>query len=180
VLPTDLERYHSYLLLLARLHLGDRDGASDVVQQTLLEALQQRDQFHGTQDGERAAWLRRALTNNLIDTDRARHRQKRDVSREIDVSAARLGDLLAADVPSPSQEAARGEDAVALAAALELLPEAQRQALVWQHWHGLTLAQIGARLDRTPVAVAGLLKRGLKRLREILKGARPIGQRMTP
>ena len=168
--PADLERYRSYLLLLARLHLGARDGASDVVQQTLLEAFQQRDQFRGARDAERAAWLRRALANNLADADRARHRRKRDVSRQIDVSAARLGELLAADGPSPSQEAARGEDAVALAAALEQLPEAQRQALVWQHWHGLTLAQIGARLDRTPVAVAGLLKRGLKRLREILEG----------
>jgi DNA-directed RNA polymerase specialized sigma24 family protein len=39
---------------------------------------------------------------------------------------------------------------------------------VLQHWHGLTLAQIGERLGRTPVAVAGLLKRWLKALRQRL------------
>ena len=44
------------------------------------------------------------------------------------------------------------------------------EALVLQHWHGLTLAQVGASLGRTPAAVAGLLKRGLKRLRELLEG----------
>lgn len=167
--PADLGRYRSYLLLLARLHLGGRDGASDVVQQTLLEAHQQREHIRGVSDGERAAWLRRALANNLVDAQRAHHRQKRDVSREIDASAVRLGELLAADVPSPSYAARRDEDTVALAAALEQLPDAQRLAIIWQHWDGLTLAAIGERMGKTPVAVAGLLKRGLKRLREILE-----------
>lgn len=165
----DLGRFRSYLLLLARLHLGDRDGASDVVQQTLLEAHQQCGQIRAASDAERAAWLRRALANNLADADRARHRQKRDVSREVDLSALRLGELLAADVSSPSQVARREEDALLLAAALGRLPEAQREAVVLQHWHGMTLAQIGERLGKTPVAAAGLLKRGLKRLREILE-----------
>jgi RNA polymerase sigma-70 factor (ECF subfamily) len=50
------------------------------------------------------------------------------------------------------------------------LPDAQREALVLQHWHGLKLAEIGERLERSPEAVAGLLKRGLKRLRELLGG----------
>jgi RNA polymerase sigma-70 factor (ECF subfamily) len=166
----DLGRYRSYLLLLARLHLGGREGASDVVQQTLMEAFARREQFRGSSEGERAAWLRQALANNLADGERARHRQKRDVSREIDFSASRLGNLIAADVSSPSQQAQRGEDAVAVAEALQQLPEAQREAIVLQHWHGMTLAQIGERMEKTPVAVAGLLKRGLKRLREILEG----------
>ena len=60
------------------------------------------------------------------------------------------------------------ERAVQLAAALAQLPDAQREALVLQHWHGWTLAQIGEHLDRTPAAVAGLLKRGLRQLRELL------------
>jgi RNA polymerase sigma-70 factor (ECF subfamily) len=167
----DLERYRSYLLLLARLHLGGRDGASDVVQQTMLEAVQ--GDCRAATDAERAAWLRRALANNLADADRARHRQKRDVSREVDASAARLNDLVAATGPSPSGEACRREDALTLATALEQLPDAQREAVVLQHWHGLTLAAIGERMGKTPVAVAGLLKRGLKRLKEILDGGAP-------
>ena len=69
---------------------------------------------------------------------------------------------------SPSGQVACHEEAVRLAGALAELPEAQREALVLQHWHGLTLAQIGERLGRTPVAVAGLLKRGLKALRQRL------------
>jgi RNA polymerase sigma-70 factor (ECF subfamily) len=49
------------------------------------------------------------------------------------------------------------------------LPEAQREALVLQHWQGLSLAEVGARLGRSPEAVAGLLKRGLKQLRHLMQ-----------
>jgi len=174
-----LERFRSYLLLLARLQLGGRRparlDASDLVQQTLLEAHRDAARFRGAGDAERAAWLRRALARNLADADKALHRQRRDVARErsleaaLEDSSAQLGGWLAADQSSPSAQAARHEEAVRLAAALAGLPEAQREALVLQHWHGLTLAEVGARLGRTPAAVAGLLKRGLKRLRELLE-----------
>ena len=53
--------------------------------------------------------------------------------------------------------------------ALAQLPEAQRQALVLQHWHGWSLAEIAAELGRSPAAVAGLIKRGLQRLRQDLE-----------
>ena len=56
-----------------------------------------------------------------------------------------------------------------MATALAGLPEPQREALVLQYWQGCTLAEIGAQLGRTPAAVAGLLKRGLKKLRQELQ-----------
>jgi RNA polymerase sigma-70 factor, ECF subfamily len=59
----------------------------------------------------------------------------------------------------------REEQAVRLAEALADLPEAQREALVLQHWHGWSLADIARHLDRSPAAVAGSLKRGLQKLR---------------
>lgn len=176
--PSPLEGYRSYLLLLAQLQLRGRSparlDASDVVQQTLLEAHRQREAFRGTTDGERAAWLRQILAHNLADAERAMLRDKRDVRRErsleaeLEQSSAGLVGWLAAEQSSPSAAAVRHEEAVRLAEALAQLTDAQREALVLQHWHGLTLAQIGERLERTPVAVAGLLKRGLKQLREIL------------
>ena len=176
--PCTLERFRSYLHLLARLQLQGRPPArldpSDVVQQTLLEAHRQRGQFRGQTDVERAAWLRQILAHNLADAARHLHRNKRDVRRErslekeLGQSSAQLGLWLAAEQSSPSEQVACHEEAVRLAGALAELPVAQREALVLQHWHGLTLAQIGERLGRTPVAVAGLLKRGLKALRQRL------------
>jgi RNA polymerase sigma-70 factor (ECF subfamily) len=173
-----LERFRSYLLLLARRQLQGRAparlDASDLVQQTLLEAHRQREHFRGATDAERAAWLRQILAHNLADADRALHRDKRDVGRERSLeaelanSSADLAGFLAADQSSPSRKVDRQEEALRVADALAQLPEAQREALVLQYWHGLTLVEIGERLERTPVAVAGLLKRGLQRLRELL------------
>jgi RNA polymerase sigma-70 factor (ECF subfamily) len=173
-----LERYRAYLRFLARLHLDPRlQGkldASDVVQQTLLQAHQARDQFRGQNEGELAAWLRRILANTLAMAVRDFARNKRDVAREQSLeqaltdSSSRLDAWLAAEQSSPSQRAERNQEALCLAEALEKLPQAQREALVLQHWQGWSLAQIGEHLGRSVEAVAGLIKRGLKQLRQLL------------
>jgi RNA polymerase sigma-70 factor (ECF subfamily) len=175
----DWERFREYLRLLARVQLGPRlQGkldASDLVQQTLLEAFQKREQFQGTTDAERAGWLRGILAHNLADALRAFAQEKRDLSRErsleesLRASSARLERWLVAGDTPPGERVERQERAVRLANALAGLPEAQREALVLQYWHGLTLAQIGEQLGRSPAAVAGLLKRGLKKLRHELQ-----------
>jgi len=174
-----LERFRAYLRLLARLHLAPqlrgKLDPSDAVQQTLLQAYQALDQFRGQSEAEWAAWLRQILARNLAQALRDFGRAKRDQAREqslqaaMDASSARLEAWLAADQSSPSQQAERGEQALRLAEALEQLPEAQREALVLQHWQGLSLAEIGAHLGRSPEAVAGLIKRGLKQLRGLME-----------
>jgi RNA polymerase sigma-70 factor (ECF subfamily) len=173
-----VERFRSYLLLLARMHLGRQAGyrldPSDLVQQTLLDAHRQRGQFRGRGPAEMAAWLRRMLACNLADAWRAQHRGKRDVARErsleveLAVSSARLGAWLAAEQPSPSQEAVRNEQQLRLADALTALPEAQREAVVLHYWQGLPLAEVAVAMSRSPASVAGLLQRGLKALRGLL------------
>jgi RNA polymerase sigma-70 factor, ECF subfamily len=174
-----LEAYRNYLHVLANLQLNPRAArvmdASDIVQQTLLEAHQARARFHGKNGGQLAAWLREILACNLRDALRTAGRDCRDVARQqsleasLGASSQRLGEWLAADQSSPSMQAERNEQAVLLANALTALPEAQRAALILQHWHGWTLDQIAKELGRTPAAVAGLLKRGLQHLRKALQ-----------
>ena len=173
-----LDGYRSYLLLLARMQLDDRPrqrvDASDVVQQTLLEAHQKRGQFRGN-ESDLAAWLRVALANNIRDALRKLHRKKRDVARErsleaaVDESSRRLGQWLAVDVTSPSMRAIRNEDLLRMADALLRLPDAQRDAVVLHHLHGWTISEVAQRLNRTDAAVAGLLHRGLRKLKELMR-----------
>ena len=172
-------RWHDYLALLARVQLEPRlrskIDVSGVLQQTLLEACQQAHRFRAEHPAQEMAWLRRILANNLADELRKLAAGKRDVSRERSLeaalaeSSARLEAWLAADQSSPSQQAERNEQAFRLATALAKLPEAQREALVLQHWHGWSLAQIAEHLGRTRAAVAGLIKRGLQQLRTQLQ-----------
>jgi len=174
----DLEKYGQYLLLLARSQvaprLRDPVDLSGVVQQTLLEAHQKLAQFRGSSPEQLASWLRQILSHNLADAMRGLGAAKRDLRRRQSLQDAmaqpsvRLGAWLAADQSSPSQHAQGEERAVQLADALGQLPDAQREALVLQYWHGYTLAQIAAQMARTPAAVAGLLKRGLKQLQSLL------------
>jgi RNA polymerase sigma-70 factor (ECF subfamily) len=173
-----VEKFRSYLLLLARMQLGQRGRGkldpSDVVQQTLLDAHRQLGQFRGQGPAEMAAWLRRLLACNLLDAVRALNRGKRDVQRERSLetalaeSSAKLGDWLAAEQSSPSARAAHNEDVGRLVDALGSLPEAQREALVLHYWQGLKLAEVAEQLGRSSAAVAGLLQRGLKALRQLL------------
>ena len=174
-----LGRFRDYLILLARMQLGRQARGkldpSDVVQQTLLDAHRSLDRFHGTDEAEIAAWLRRLLACNLIDEFRALGRARRDPARECSLDAAleqssvQLGAWLVAEQSSPSQAAERHERAIRLAAALATLPEAQREALVQRHCQGRSLPEIGQQLGRSTSAVAGLLKRGSRELRELLR-----------
>ncbi len=174
-----VERFREYLLLLARVHIGKQFhgklDASDIVQQTLLDAHRQREQFRGASESELATWLRRILAYNTTDALRALGRAKRDTSREcsLDDAVSKSSDHvepgLVSQQGSPSDRIQRLERSAQLADALAKLPEPQREALVLRHCQGFSLDEICQRLDRSPSAVASLLKRGAKRLREVLQ-----------
>ena len=176
-----LGRFRSYLRLLAQLHLDPRlrgkVDPSDLVQQTLLQAHQARDSFRGQSQAELAGWLRQILARNLAHAVRDLTRARRDVARErsleqaLEQSSLRLETWAAAAESSPLEQAQRNEQALRLAGALEALPEAQREAVVLHYWQDWPLADIGRHLGRSPAAVAGLLQRGLQKLRTCLKEA---------
>ncbi len=176
--PGGLERYRHYLELLARLHLPPRlrgkVGPSDIVQETLLKAVENLDQYRGQSEAELAGWLRRILTNSLADVVRALEGAKRDIARERSLeaslaqSSARLEALLQARPASPSDQVLRHEQLLRLATALAELPEDQRQALEMHYLQGCTVATVAEHMQRTERSVAGLVRRGLQRLRGLM------------
>ncbi|MEO8497792.1 MAG: sigma-70 family RNA polymerase sigma factor [Planctomycetota bacterium] len=173
-----LEPFRPYLTLLARTQMHSRPhakfDASDIVQQTLLDAFAQREQFRGSGDAELAGWLRQILKHNLVDALRDERREKRDVRREqslegaIEESFGRTQDWLAAVQSSPSQRAVKQEDLIRLAKVLTELPDSQRDAIVLHHLQGLKLAEVATEMGRTEASVAGLLFRGLRTLHSLL------------
>jgi RNA polymerase sigma-70 factor (ECF subfamily) len=174
-----LEDYRAYLRLLARTQLGPRLqaklDASDVAQQAILQAHQAQEQFRGTTEAEKLAWLRAILANVLAAAIRRFEAKAREIGRErslegdLELSSSRLECLFAADQTSPSQRAVRCEELLRLAAALTRLPEDQRQVVELHHLKGLTVADVAEQMGRTRAAVVGLLFRGLKKLRQLLR-----------
>jgi RNA polymerase sigma-70 factor (ECF subfamily) len=172
-----LERFREYLRLLARLQPGsDLAGKVDLsgaVQQTLLEAFQAGDRFPSEPD-QQAAWLRRALANNLTDEIRKLRTRGRvpvrvqSLEQALEDSSARLEVWLSRADSTPSRHLVRQEQLTRLADALARLPDDQRQAIELHHLQGLSLAEVGGQLGRSREAVAGLVFRGLKKLRGFL------------
>lgn len=177
--PEGLQKYRHYLMTLARAQLSPRYrakvGASDIVQQSMIQAYQAIDDFRGESEVELRAWLRQILARNLIHLDRDLHRDKRNIDRErsmeqrLGKSSLCLEGFLAAAGPTPSQNVATQERVVQLAMALEKLPEAQSDAVRMHYLEGMKLSEVARELDRSTGAVAGLLHRGLKSLREAMR-----------
>jgi RNA polymerase sigma-70 factor (ECF subfamily) len=171
----DLESYRDYLRLLARLQLDPRLRSkldpSDVAQQTLIKANLNWGQFRGQSQGELVAWLRRILANTLADGLRQFHQEiahEQSLEQAVHESSARLAAWLASNQESPSQQAGEREELERLARAFEQLPEDQQLVVEYHHLRGFSLAEIAKSLGRTEPSVAGLLRRGRKRLRQLL------------
>ena len=172
-----LNRYRPYLRILALRYLDSgvrqRVDPSDVIQQTCLDIHRDIDGFRGDHEAEWIGWVRRILENNVNQVIR-RHiqAQKRSVRKEavVDKSSGTHRFYNAGPVSkesSPSHRVMKGERAVRLAIMLGKLPEVQREAIRLRYLEGRTLQQIAESIGRSEMAVAGLLKRGLRSLRDL-------------
>jgi RNA polymerase sigma-70 factor (ECF subfamily) len=177
-----LESHRDCLTILARTQIGQRlqgkVDPADVVQETFLHAVRDVAQFRGTSDRELAGWLRQILASRLAKLIRsycgtqARDvRLERRLAVELEQSSQALDRRLQAPQSSPSQRAARREQAVLLAEALGRLPEDYREVLVLHHLEGLSLPAVARRLGRTVDSVKNVWLRALARLRNSVGGA---------
>ena len=174
----DYEHFRRYLMVVARNsvrnQLQSKIDISGIVNETLYEASTADKSGRSPNTGDEKVWLTRILKNNLNDQARRfKPGSKRDVNKErdlrprVDDSAARL-EVLVAEQTSPSQGAARNEDAIRLADALNELPDKQRDAIELSYFEGCTQIEIAERMNCTRPAVAGLLRRGTAGLRRFL------------
>ncbi len=178
-----LERYRCYLNLLVRLRIGaqlqSKVDASDVVQETFLEAHRRFARFRGTTEAELLGWLRGILAGTLSHlTDHYLGTQRRNLRLEcrlldalVEPSHIREKALVSAQ-SSPSQQAARREQAALLANALDQLPQPYREVILLHHFQGLTFGEAARHMGRTVESVKKLWPRALARLGQTM-GAAP-------
>src|SRR5262245_6389007 len=174
-----LEACRAYLLKIAEQDLNPalrpKGGASDLVQQTFLEAQRDFDRFTGDSEQELLAWLRQLLRHNLANFARDyRQTGKRRIDREValdtpDSSGGPAGQV-PTDTSSPSSHVAADEQADLVRRSMAQLPDDYRRVLTLRYQEGRSFEEIARLLGRTPNAARKLWARAVERLEEELAG----------
>jgi len=174
-----LQRSREFLLAIAERQvspaLRGKGGASDVVQQTFLDAQRDFTGFDGASLDELQAWLRRLLLNNAADfakgfTDADKRRIDREQALPNAFHSSADGDLPGA-TPTPSMDAIADEQAARIRAIVASLPEDYRQVINFRYEEELSFGDIAARMDRSENAVRKLWFRAIERLEQELGGS---------
>ncbi|MEH6416661.1 RNA polymerase sigma factor [Pseudomonas sp. CGJS7] len=140
---------------------GDRDGATDVLQETMLKVFTRIGDFRGHRDGSGTpfwGWLRQIAVNEAL--MRLRSQRRHEHAPEPD------DEYLADDRAPPPPAAA---DAAALNRALAQLPAPTRSVLWLYHAEGYTHEEIAALMQRSTSFSKSQLARGGRRLRQLLE-----------
>jgi RNA polymerase sigma-70 factor, ECF subfamily len=169
----------SYLGFVARSQvetwLRRKVDASDLVQETMLEACRDFDRFEGHSEKEWLAWLRRILDHNAADfVRRYRGTAKRAARREVsfrdpaDSHSPGVPEP-AAEQPTPSQEFLQLDTELRVTAALSELPPDYQEVIVLRNLQRLSFNEVAERMSRSRPAVQMLWMRAIKRLQETIE-----------
>jgi RNA polymerase sigma-70 factor, ECF subfamily len=166
------EGCRNYLLLIANEELGEniqgKIGASDLVQETFLQAQRIFARFNGNSSQELLAWLARILEFKLAQTT---HRfvgtDMRDVSRELPLQF--VDPLLVRDNRRPAGSSAesaidQSEKCARIRLVLDRLPPDYRLAIELRNLQQRSFGELGKALNRSPSAARKVWIRALERL----------------
>ena len=172
-----LETCRNYLLLIANKELAQelkaKAGASDLIQETFVEAQRDFPRFQGSTDDELRAWLRQILLNNVSNVARSfRDTGKRNIALEMSLGADQGSSIapfpIAAEDPTPSENMMSLELTEKVMSAIEELPADYRDVIMMRYKSDLGFDVIAERMGRSENAVRKLWFRALEKLEEKL------------
>ena len=169
----------SYLGFAARAQVESwlrvKVDASDLVQQTMLEAHRDFEKFQGHTEQEWLGWLRRILAHNVSDFIRrykgtAKRRIQKEVPfRDPNVSGPAQGaPEPASPTRTPSQEFALLDDGLRVTEVLGSLTPDYQEVIVLRNLERLPFNEVAERMGRSRPAVQMLWMRAIKKLQEAL------------
>jgi RNA polymerase sigma-70 factor (ECF subfamily) len=177
-LGKSLEACRRYLLGIARHEMAPslqgKGGASDIVQDTFLEAQRSFGHFHGTSQDELRAWLRQLLHHRVAKFGRRfRTTQKRNLERERMLPADHLlqqmnGARLAV-LSTPSGLLMADEQAALLREAVARLPEDYQRVIALRFGEKCSFEEIGERMQRSANAARLLWLRSIERIKREMR-----------
>ncbi|MAT15974.1 MAG: RNA polymerase factor sigma-70 [Planctomyces sp.] len=172
-----LEQYRPYLHMLTRNQfetwMQSKNDASDIVQESMIDACRGLQQFRGETEAEWLAWLKQIVAHNL--QDQVRHFKgaaKRDINLEKSwnyTPAGASGEFERApdaDEPRPSQIVMQSEREQLLAIAISRLSDDYREVIRLRNLQRLPFNEVAERMNRTRTATQMLWTRAMVKLSE--------------
>lgn len=174
-----LERDRTKLLAIVAREMSDslrrKVEPEDVLQEVAAQAVRSLPEvdFAGK---DPFGWICELIRRRVVDAHR-RHfvARKRSADQEValgggagDTRGGRLIEMIVASITSPSAAFSRDQKQLRLAAAMQELPDVQRQALQLRYVDGKPTAEIAKTLGKSHGAIRVLLSRTIQTLRERL------------
>lgn len=168
--------------------LRQKIDADDLIQEVVMSCLQAQAEVDLT-ERDLFGWVCHMAQRRIIDAGRKfTGAKKRDAGREVSLHGGRAGGseegqqglihLLIASVTSPSRAFSRNQKEFHLLAALEELPEDQREALKLRYIDALPTKEIAEKMGKTDGAIRVMLTRSLKRLGDIMEASDEFTRRI--
>jgi RNA polymerase sigma-70 factor, ECF subfamily len=168
----------NYMGLVARAEVESwlrvKVDASDLVQQTMLEAHRDFPRFEGQSEKEWIGWLRRILSHNMADFVRCYRGTSKRAAHEVPIRTADASTAMfgapepAAPGPTPSQELVQIDVELRLAEAVSRLTPDYQEVVMLRNLQRLPFAEVAERMGRSRPAVQMLWMRAIRQLQETL------------
>lgn len=169
------EKCRAYVGFMARSQMetwmNAKIDASDLIQQTMMDAHQGFDQFRGKSEAEWIGWLKKILQHNTVDFCRKyKGTEKRNANREVSFAQSQSLFRGAAEPDgneeTPSEVIMRKENEILLADALSKLPDDYQEVIYLRNMQQLPFKEISEKMERSQGAIQMLWLRAIKQLQE--------------
>ncbi len=148
--------------------IAARESAIDIAQSVFREVLEDVDHIELQGEAAFRNWLFMQATRKVLDRAKFHGRDRRDIQKEVAIpEAGPAAEALLAcygNIATPSMHAIAREELARFEAAVQELPDSQRDALTMSRLMGLDYAQIAEQMQLSESAVRGLVARGLAAL----------------
>ena len=173
-----LDRYMKRILGIVRLRLGSRlrqkMESMDIVQEVMIRAIKGFENFELQDEGAFLHWLSKLVQNQIRDLADYHSAEKRDFKQEktslrnSDSDRSILGQIPANSIFRPSVQLQLKEDILELEAALDQLPEKQKEIIIMRQYEGLTFKDIGLEINCSEDAARMQFARAINKLTDIM------------
>ncbi len=172
------DKCRNYLAIMARVQVESwlrvKVDASDLVQQTMLDAYRGLSNFRGNSEGEWLAWLKQILKHNATDFVRQyRGTEKRQQRREVSMhaTAPNLSETFTREPSSggesPSELVIQREREIQLADCITKLAADHQEVIILRSLQRLPFDEVAERMGRSRPAVQMLWARAVSKLKDV-------------